>query len=239
MMQPPKDSPSDSYAAGYRQWKEWNRLFTYSAHQSTYFTNEFAGIELDGARVLEIGFGAGSFLSWAKSRGAQLTGCELIESVCAIGVESGYDTRYGDIRHTIDPESEKFDLVVAFDVLEHIPSSDTLDFLGFILHTMNPGGLLFVRVPNGQSPFGLINQYGDITHVQVLSKGRFEQIAAALNLELVFCRNECRVGQSKVKLLDTARFAVRDLINRVMRSVYLLGDIPFDQNIVACFRKLN
>lgn len=228
---------SDAYGTSYQEWKSWDDLFVCDDTQRRYFENEFAGIDLAGKRLLEIGFGSGSFLRWATDRQAKVVGCELIDPICAAGRERGYDTRYGDISSTVDPSQESFDLVVAFDVLEHIPPSEFMDFFKFIRSVMNPGARFLVRVPNGQSPFGLINQYGDMTHVNVLSKGRFEQLAPMVELELLYCRNAYRVGMSGNNWQEVIRFKLRDWINAVIAKAYCLGSTPLDPNIVACFKK--
>jgi len=224
--------------SNYQEWKKWGRLFVYNESQRRYFEHEFSGIDFSGKQLLEIGFGDGSFLSWAQSQGAHVVGCELIEPICSSGIAQGYDTRFGDVRTAISPAQESFDLVIAFDVLEHILPDDLLDFLKFIGGVMKPNSLFIVRVPNGQSPFGLVNQYGDITHVNVLSKGRFEQLAPMAQLEMVYCRNAFRFGKSEIKLIDVVRFKLRDFLNAFITKVYGLEHIPLDQNIVACFKKI-
>lgn len=229
---------SDAYGTSYQEWKHWDDLFVYDDRQRHYFENEFKGIDLAGKRVLEIGFGSGSFLRWAADRQAKVVGCELIEPICVAGRERGYDTRYGDIHATLDPSQESFDLVVAFDVLEHIPPTELIDFLKFIRSVMSHGALLLVRVPNGQSPFGLINQYGDMTHINVLSKGRFEQLAPMVPLELMYCRNAFRVGMSGNHWQEIIRFKLRDGINALIAKAYSLGSTPLDPNLVACFKKI-
>lgn len=231
------DLSGDSYGSGYQEWKKWDDLFVCDDTERRYFENEFAGIELAGKPILEIGFGNGSFLRWAKDRQATVVGCELIEPICAAGKAQGYDTRYGDIRETVIPGQESFDLVVAFDVLEHIPPVELVDFVKFIRSVMNPGARFLVRVPNGQSPFGLINQYGDMTHINILSKGRFEQLAPMVTLDLLYCRNAFRVGMSGNHWQEVIRFKLRDVANAFIAKAYSLGSTPLDPNIVACFKK--
>lgn len=228
---------SQLYSSDYKEWKKWDRLFVYNKLQRRYFEREFSGINFSGKQLLEIGFGDGSFLRWAKDQKAHVVGCELIEPICSAGIKQGYDTRLGDVRVAVDPTQESFDLVIAFDVLEHISPKDLLDFLKFIRGVMKPGALFIARVPNGQSPFGLIYQYGDMTHVNVLSKGRFEQLAPMVDLEMLYCRNAFRQGKSEIKLIDEIRFKLRDFVSAFIIKVYGIDQTPLDPNIVACFRK--
>jgi len=67
--------------SGYEDWKGWIVLFACDEDMADYFRIECAGMRITGANVLEIGFGSGSFLAWAKSQGATLFGTELIPSL--------------------------------------------------------------------------------------------------------------------------------------------------------------
>jgi len=66
-------------------------------------------------------------------------------------------------------QNKTFDLIVCFDVLEHIEQKAVVDFLKKINNILNDNGSLIIRTPNGASPLGLANQYGDITHVNVVT----------------------------------------------------------------------
>lgn len=43
---------------------------------------------------------------------------------------------------------------------------------------------MFCRVPNGESPFGRLYQYGDLTHCTTLGLSKFRQIGLACGLEI-------------------------------------------------------
>jgi hypothetical protein len=49
--------------SGYADWKNWRGEFAPSDHEARYFAAELADVPLAGKRVLEIGFGNGSFLA--------------------------------------------------------------------------------------------------------------------------------------------------------------------------------
>src|SRR5579859_377881 len=67
----------DQLYSGYTRWKQWGGDFTTSEPDARYFGAEFAGLDLAGRRLLEIGFGNGSFLAWAKAKGALVSGTEI------------------------------------------------------------------------------------------------------------------------------------------------------------------
>jgi len=96
------------------------------------------------SRVLEVGCGAGDLLAHLAARGCQVVGVDASESARAearsraAAFGPGYVVR-------ADLPDETFDLVLAFEVLEHI--EDELGALrGFAAH-VRPGGHLLLSVP--------------------------------------------------------------------------------------------
>ena len=79
----------DPYA-NYTEWKRWDGVFAASDKEARYFAAEFADIPLRGRRVLEIGFGNGSFLAWAKGEGADVAGIELNEDMRDAARKNGF-----------------------------------------------------------------------------------------------------------------------------------------------------
>ncbi|MDB5816042.1 MAG: Cyclopropane-fatty-acyl-phospholipid [Rhodocyclales bacterium] len=226
--------PGGDYV-GYAEWKGWNNPFTCSSQQSAYFNGELEGIVLKDKRVLEIGFGQGSFVRWCHDRGAQVTACELIPELCDAGKALGFDTRNGLVQSCINADTEHFDLVAVFDVVEHIPTAEVVAFFAHLRKLLNPDGHLLVRVPNGQSPFGLIYQYGDITHINVLSPGRFQQIADASGLRMIVCANAYAPGEQGSGIAAILRRTLRRTLEFLIMKAYLLSPTPLAPNIVARF----
>ena len=63
---------------GYTQWKGWRGEFATTDREARYYAAELADVALAGRRVLELGFGNGNFLAWAREQGAQVTGTEVL-----------------------------------------------------------------------------------------------------------------------------------------------------------------
>jgi SAM-dependent methyltransferase len=103
------------------------------------------------ARVLEIGCGLGSFGRLLATR-YDYTGLEPDRTAYAAALE-----RVGDLGRVLDIRVEElppgdFDLVCAFEVLEHI--EDDLAALRTWQAQLRPGGSLLVSVPAGRDRFG-------------------------------------------------------------------------------------
>lgn len=224
-----------AFGAQYKEWKNWNQLFTITPPDTRYYDGELGGFVFAGTKVLEIGFGSGAFLAWAKAKGAEVAGCELIEALCEEGNKRGYDTRAGSIEKFAECIG-KFELIVALDVLEHIPLNELPRFLEATKRIMAPNASFIARTPNGSSPWGLVFQHGDITHQTCLSAGRYEQLAQQTGFKIVECRNPFRPIDPAHRMKDYIRFGLRDFITKVLSFAFQLGQTPQDSNIVVILK---
>jgi SAM-dependent methyltransferase len=119
------------------------------------FGNQSANLEfLDATgllgpdlRVLEIGSGRGALLQALRGRGLNVVGVEISADRIAESV-----ARFGPlpIRQihgaTLPFPDAAFDLVVSFDVFEHIPDSDA--HLAEVHRVLKPGGWYLLQTPN-------------------------------------------------------------------------------------------
>jgi 2-polyprenyl-3-methyl-5-hydroxy-6-metoxy-1,4-benzoquinol methylase len=95
------------------------------------------------ASVLDVGCGRGAFLSKVSS--PNRTGIELNKSAADVARKRGIAI----VEELIGDHSGVYDVVTAFQVLEHI--ADPLTFLSDCLAAVKPGGLLIIAVPNNDS----------------------------------------------------------------------------------------
>jgi SAM-dependent methyltransferase len=169
----------------YKAWKGWGptQFLNCSEYEFHYFRKEFSTYAFRDRNVLEIGFGNGEFLAFAKSRGALLWGTEVIPELCELARLQGVTVLDLDLSDAAPEVVGRFDLIVAFDVFEHIAFDDLLVLLKRCALLLAPGGQLIARFPNGQSPFGRFYQHGDHTHRAWLSASIFEHLCTELPFE--------------------------------------------------------
>jgi SAM-dependent methyltransferase len=96
-------------------------------------------------RLLEVGAGSGSFVRVALSRGWKVDATEVSESGLQALYETGATVFAGDLPSARHPDAQ-FDLVVSFEVLEHLPTP--LVHLREVRRITRPGGLLILTTPN-------------------------------------------------------------------------------------------
>lgn len=113
-----------------------------------------------------------------NTRLARETTGELVDEARA----AGHAVFHGTPQSVIDPVTDQFDLIVAFDVFEHLTVSELVDLLRFSRSILSPGGRILARFPNAGSPFGAFWQNSDITPVTALSRERISQIALAAEI---------------------------------------------------------
>jgi SAM-dependent methyltransferase len=225
--------------ANYTLWKSWDS--TQFGHISrldrAYFDAEFRFVPQSAElSVLEIGFGHGAFMSYARVlRQWQVTGIEINSIELEAAARAGYH-----VLRSIDelnPE-ERFDLVVAFDVFEHLEVEQLNALLAKIASRLASGGRLLARFPNGDSPFGLSNQHGDHTHRTVITRSKLTQLALPAGLVIETYRGEktpVLCGHPKFMLQRCVSNPVRALLDVMVAALFLpTKRTPFSaQNAVA------
>lgn len=172
---------------GYEAWKGWSedQFMTLDQTDRAYFDLDMRGVPVAGEHVLEIGFGNGSFLAWAKAQGALLSGTELSEQGQAFAANRGVEVVPVDLAQSVATHRARFGVIAAFDVFEHLSFDAIRTMLDQIGALLRPGGLCVVRFPNGQGLLSGLYQAGDYTHVSTLSASIMTQFVHGSVLEIV------------------------------------------------------
>ena len=214
-----------SYDNGYLKWKRWDEQSQFgglSPKQRAYYKAEIkrsCAFLSKSSKVLEVGFGGGSFLSYAKRKKWDICGTEVNKHLVEAGIKSGFNVVLSE---NLKPFSDNtFDLVVAFDVLEHIHKDNLLQFFAEIKRVLKPGGVFVACFPNGDSPLGLRHQNGDITHVTAIGSEMARYLATQSELKIVFLG-----GQAEPLLVgDPTLFVHRLLTLPITKTLNLLTNL--------------
>ena len=100
-----------------------------------------------GTKILDYGCGAGDFLLYAKNKNLDVFGIEPNESALAITRKKIGQNNASE--KSIQELNEQFDIITMWHVLEHIPN--LFEFIETLKSKLNPGGKIFIAVPNHQS----------------------------------------------------------------------------------------
>ncbi len=228
------DSHADKYE-GYLEWKKWDSISEpEKSYHEDLFDQELARLGVPSeTNFLEVGFGPGLFLDWAKAAGHQVVGVEVQRELIEAAAERDHEV-VSELDETFIKENlGRFEVVVMFDVLEHYSAEEIPALFRSCSRVLCPGGLVLARFPNGISPFGRYHQHGDSTHKSVLSPPLVEQLARGTGLAVVGVFNAARSrlggksGRSKKRLA----YALRGLIQKTLGYAYYGEDMPMDPNV--------
>ncbi len=232
------ETKADEAYSGYERWKGWDDFLQLSAYDRAYFAAETKGIAIKGAKVLEIGFGAGKFLAFAKETGAELSGTEMNAVLVERAREAGIATIGPDFAGIMSDHPAAFDTIAAFDVYEHLTRDVLAQGLDCLATCLKPGGKALLRFPNGQSPFGLAPQHGDPTHELALSRTYLEAVMGDRPLTVERYGNAARVavGNPIKKLAQKFRFFLRNVIQGALQRIYG-SSFPYDPVVTIVLRR--
>lgn len=208
----------------YGQWKLWDpeKFGCFNRKEHYYFRKLVTQyINRDSPQILEIGFGNGAFAGWLRENksDASWSGVEIQSELVRrakklnFNATSALPTPHGN---------RKFDLIVAFDVIEHLPDHEIQQLFNHAKHLLNPNGAMITRTPNAGGPMGLPNQTGDPTHVTPISRSR---LAAYLGDWEIAERGDIQpIWEGK--LFSAARNALRLMARHIIVAVIRFAFSP-------------
>ncbi len=111
--------------------------------------------DLEGLRILDVGGGYGFLAKMLNS--LQDTSCEIVE-ISSRQRQYAKDVLGLIVYADLQQIRKKYDLIVSFEVLEHIP--DPISFMGALAGLLEPGGSLVLGTDNFNSP--TVRRMGDL-----------------------------------------------------------------------------
>ncbi len=109
-------------------------------------------VNLEGKTVLDVGCGGGVFSEAMAAKKAQVTAIDLAEESLEVAklhlYENDYEIDYKkqSIEDFADKHPESFDVIVCMEMLEHVPSPQSI--IDACVKTLKPGGWLFLSTLN-------------------------------------------------------------------------------------------
>jgi SAM-dependent methyltransferase len=192
---------------------------------------------LSGMRILEIGCATGDLLLWLNREGSYTHGLEISEYASEVARKRGLEITTGTIESFGQDVRCLFDLIIAFEVIEHVPSP--VIFLEKVAEHIRPGGHLMLSTPNYSCAKRYGNQWYGFTesfeHIYFFSRDILERIAGQAGLILTYWESSMFSG-------DTSRmpgFLDRH-IDRCARLALMSQEIGFPKALrLAWKRTLN
>lgn len=236
-------NPSTNINSNYVHWKKWSafNFAKINSEDRRYFDSElknFARSQSSSNHVLEIGFGNGKFLQYCLDNGWTVVGTEINPLLVEIAQENGFNAICSSDLSELS--ANQFDFVAAFDVLEHVPQEQIIFFLQQIHRVLKNNGSCILRFPNGDSPFGLANQNGDVTHVSTIGSEKIHYFACKTSLKLICCRGECEplIGATFLKTIRRSiSIFFKKIINLFIWFVFYKKRNYCSDNLIVILKK--
>ncbi len=177
------------------------------------------------ASIYEVACGPGIMLRYLRRQGfTRLEGSDLSECQVALARAAGLPVAQADsLAELRRHPAGTWDCLIAIDFIEHVPKDVLIGFLTECHRTLNPGGCLILRAPNGDSPFVGRNLFNDITHYWAYTSIATRALLMMAGFERVEFADEAlalveRHRWLKVPLMKLVQAAVRFAIRLATRE---------------------
>jgi len=117
------------------------------------------------ARIVDLACGYGRLLHFFRERGYRdVVGVDISPDQVQRARQVVSEVHEANVFDFLDAPPSNFDLITAFDLIEHLSKDEALHLLAACATALSPGGRLVLQTPNADSPFGMAIRYGDLTH---------------------------------------------------------------------------
>jgi cyclopropane fatty-acyl-phospholipid synthase-like methyltransferase len=199
--------------------------------------------ENHNAVILDLGCGHGALVHFAHEAGFHHTSGvdrspQQVEAARRLGISG---VQEGDLVEALKSRADSsHDLIVAFDVIEHLTKDELVVLTDEVRRVLRVGGKWIIHAPNAESPmFGRI-RYGDFTHEQAFTRGSISQFLLSSGFGDVVCEEDAPHPHGVMSL---GRWLLWKAIRGVLRA-YLAVETGsserrgiFTQNLVAIATK--
>ncbi|KAB1067017.1 methyltransferase domain-containing protein [Tamlana haliotis] len=209
----------------------------------------------EGQRVLEVGCGRGHFLDHLKNRNIKTVGLELNKEAMAYANENDINVLNKLVEEYSKEVIEKFDVVCAFQLLEHIWDIDL--FLTHCMSLLKPKGLLIFAVPNNDAFFfnqkktlpksnvRFINQLQTLAlnmpphHMGLWDKKSLKSVADHYsNLESVCIKEEpIHVGRNELNTEILKNLSINKKIFNKLKKVFFKRSLVKGDSLLVVYEK--
>jgi 2-polyprenyl-3-methyl-5-hydroxy-6-metoxy-1,4-benzoquinol methylase len=190
-------------------------------------------------KILDVGCGMGHFLYFLKKAGyTNYWGIDI--STAQVSFVRENITERVEVADVFDYLKAicGFDVIVANDVLEHIPKDKILDLLNLIYQALEPNGLFFAKTPNMSNPFSLRFRYVDYTHDVGFTEESLRYVLSITGFEDIEITGAPSQLRSFKSWIAAARSrAIRAIIAQALKAQGYGSPSILDSNLIVMCKK--
>jgi cyclopropane fatty-acyl-phospholipid synthase-like methyltransferase len=151
------------------------------------------------SRCLDVACGAGHLLHLYKSYGyTNITGIDISPEQVTASRKIWHDVHEVNAMDWLQQHTDTYDLISGLDIVEHFTKDELFEFVDALYGALKPDGILILQTVNADSPFALVNRYGDLTHELAFNSQSMTHILNAAGFAELVAR-ECGPVISGVK----------------------------------------
>jgi len=197
------------------------------------------------AKILDLGCGNGTLLHFLQEAGyCYVSGVDTSPEQVAAAQRLGITgVRQGNLIDALrNLDNEALDIVVAFDVIEHMTKPELIELSDEVYRVLKTGGRWVIHAPNAAALFGSRVRYADLTHEQAFTRESLEQLLTVVGFKKIKCFEDQPVIHG---LKSGARWFVWKFARTLLRICWAAEtgsrgkDCIFSQNLLAVGHKLS
>ncbi len=140
------------------------------------------------SNILELGCGPGYLLQYLSAKGFNNTfGIDISPEQIEIAKSKGCNVMLTDALEFLKENENKYDVIFAFDFIEHFTKDELIEMSNLIHKSLNYGGVFIIRTPNGQGIFSGTIIYGDLTHQTIFNPNSLIQLLTQAGFKKIEC----------------------------------------------------
>ena len=214
-----RDLLYSNYSAHFGGGKEYDSETQAAAYRPVY--ERFLPDDTDLA-IADVGCGKGEWLRWLYDSGFRnLCGIDVAASELeALDNLDEIDRIEGLGTEALRQHPDRFDLIHAKDLIEHLTRNEIVEFLAACHDALRPGGEVWVTTFNGQSPIAPTIHYGDFTHETALTPTSMAQVLQASGFDDVRVHGIFEPPATWTGRLRRIVFPFFESLDRFRRRIY-------------------
>lgn len=168
------------------------------------------------ATIIDLGCGDGALLFFAKQLGYHnVIGFDISPEQVNCARTLGIDSIFlKDAMQAVESlESNSADVIITFDVIEHMTKNEIVEFSNAIHRILKTGGKWIIHTLNAEAPFFGRIRYGDFTHENGFTTSSIKQLLTLVGFNKINYHEDVPV---KHGVKSTIRF----FLWKFIRSIY-------------------
>jgi 2-polyprenyl-3-methyl-5-hydroxy-6-metoxy-1,4-benzoquinol methylase len=169
--------------------------------------------------ILDVGCGSGKLLQFLLAKGfINLHGVDISPEQTALARQVCKNITEANLLNFLETTNNKYDLITALDVIEHLDKEEILRFLNSCYTALKGSGRLIVQTPNADSLWGMSIKYGDFTHEIAFSPHSLKRLMLLVGFGAIIYRETGPVIHGPFSLF-------RYLLWKVIRSCLIMWNL--------------